>query len=508
MAVLYVRDQNGKLVPIPSLRGRKGDTPVRGVDYWTEEDVRQIQGYIDDKISDVSDEVDKLNEEIVDQGEKINELSDEIAPLTNVKDLFKSAIVECSNANLLQPEYVFNSRYSYDSGEVYHLASTAVRNAVPVAVAANTGYSFQSFVMEQRGTTLFIYDKSMTMIGTYLSANQFLHFTTPGNAAFINFHIGKWDEGDSLTPKVMIWETESESVSTEFIPYGSVQVESVELPMLKVPQTEKNTADISSVQKQTFDDSFNFIAYSHIENDGGSINTAEHFVHCAKLPFDMLKGDVRPTSDGGVIMCHDAGFTLNGNGDIIGYNADNCTLISNLTEAECLALKHASTGNYVCNLEKFLAICKKYGKVAYITIRDEHITDVVAPVVLQLLDKYHMRSRCIINSFNRESLQAVRDIDANITLSLMSYSSAGINGITTAFVDYAIALGNCRVGVFCFLTTEADASALDASAEAIAYAAQNDIRVDTAQVGSGVNIDDILAKGVTGAHMVVAPDLD
>lgn len=65
MAVLYVKDQNGKFVPIPSLRGRKGDTPVRGVDYWTEEDVQQIQGYIDDQIADVSDEVDKLNEEIV-----------------------------------------------------------------------------------------------------------------------------------------------------------------------------------------------------------------------------------------------------------------------------------------------------------------------------------------------------------------------------------------------------------------------------------------------------------
>jgi hypothetical protein len=64
MAVLYVKDSNGKFITIPALRGRKGDTPVRLVDYWTEEDVQQIQGYIDDQIADVSDEVDRLKEEI------------------------------------------------------------------------------------------------------------------------------------------------------------------------------------------------------------------------------------------------------------------------------------------------------------------------------------------------------------------------------------------------------------------------------------------------------------
>ena len=75
MAVLYVRDADGKFVPIPALSGAKGDTPVRGVDYWTEEDVKQIQGYIDNQIADVERDLSTLSEEIVDQGKAIDELS-------------------------------------------------------------------------------------------------------------------------------------------------------------------------------------------------------------------------------------------------------------------------------------------------------------------------------------------------------------------------------------------------------------------------------------------------
>lgn len=31
-------------------KGDKGDSPVRGIDYWTEEDVSAIKGYVDDAI--------------------------------------------------------------------------------------------------------------------------------------------------------------------------------------------------------------------------------------------------------------------------------------------------------------------------------------------------------------------------------------------------------------------------------------------------------------------------
>lgn len=49
MSVLYVRDKNGNLIPIPALvgpvgpAGADGYTPVRGTDYWTEADKEEIK---------------------------------------------------------------------------------------------------------------------------------------------------------------------------------------------------------------------------------------------------------------------------------------------------------------------------------------------------------------------------------------------------------------------------------------------------------------------------------
>lgn len=39
MAVLYIRDKDGNFIPLPAIMGK---TPVRGEDYWTEEDRQQI----------------------------------------------------------------------------------------------------------------------------------------------------------------------------------------------------------------------------------------------------------------------------------------------------------------------------------------------------------------------------------------------------------------------------------------------------------------------------------
>ena len=50
MAVLKIRDENNNIIEIPALRGEDGYTPQRGIDYWTESDVAEIQAYIDNKV--------------------------------------------------------------------------------------------------------------------------------------------------------------------------------------------------------------------------------------------------------------------------------------------------------------------------------------------------------------------------------------------------------------------------------------------------------------------------
>lgn len=41
-SILKVRMPDGTVVEVPALQGAPGKTPQRGVDYWTEEDKREM----------------------------------------------------------------------------------------------------------------------------------------------------------------------------------------------------------------------------------------------------------------------------------------------------------------------------------------------------------------------------------------------------------------------------------------------------------------------------------
>ena len=42
--------KDGEWVEIPCLKGKDGYTPVKGTDYWTADDIAEIQSYIDNQI--------------------------------------------------------------------------------------------------------------------------------------------------------------------------------------------------------------------------------------------------------------------------------------------------------------------------------------------------------------------------------------------------------------------------------------------------------------------------
>jgi hypothetical protein len=55
MAILRIKDSDGNLFDIPAIKGEKGadgKTPVKGVDYYTEEDKAELQTYIDNKLAE------------------------------------------------------------------------------------------------------------------------------------------------------------------------------------------------------------------------------------------------------------------------------------------------------------------------------------------------------------------------------------------------------------------------------------------------------------------------
>lgn len=247
--------------------------------------------------------------------------------------------------------------------------------------------------------------------------------------------------------------------------------------------------------RSKFDSQFLYIAYSNVEGDGSSINTIEHYAWAATNGFNAIKGDVQPTSDGKLIMCHDSGFTLN-NGEITTYDPDNVdVVIHDTTYADCIDLVHESTGEHVCGIDDYLFICKKYGKVAFLTIREDYMDEVI-PALFAALDKFNMRNSTIINSFNMSSLSSVRIYDNDIMLSRVVPNQTEI---TNSIIDTAISLGNC---IICAFDYPGDGvSALSDSV--LEYAQSNGIRVCEAIIGNVSGIDNVISRGLMGAQINV-----
>ena len=193
------------------------------------------------------------------------------------------------------------------------------------------------------------------------------------------------------------------------------------------------------------------IAYSSIGRM--AINTKEHFLDCCKnYGYNVLKCDVRPTSDGKLALCHDAGFTLDANGRITTYNAASSTSIHEMTAAQCVALEHADSKSYgllgyyakPCLIGDYLDICRAYGKVAFITIRDEYMDEVV-PKLLEELRAHNMMYHTIINSMTYASLVKWRAADSIVCL---NYTLSRSANITSTEIDQVIDLGNAMIGGF------------------------------------------------------------
>ena len=166
---------------------------------------------------------------------------------------------------------------------------------------------------------------------------------------------------------------------------------------------------------------FNQIAYSYVAGGGGA-NSKEHFLHCAQNNYDSIKTDLRLTSDGALVCCHDEGFTFNSDGRITTFDSSNCTLIHEMTYAEVMALEFNMMYNgsrcHTSDLDYVLQVCKAYGKLAYITIRGEYI-ETTAELVVSALKKWGMLGNCIINSFSNDALMAVRAIAPEVYLSFV-----------------------------------------------------------------------------------------
>lgn len=198
-----------------------------------------------------------------------------------------------------------------------------------------------------------------------------------------------------------------------------------------------------------FDNEFLQIAYSYTAG-GGATNSQEHYEHCAKNNYNAVKTDLRLTSDNQLVCCHDNGLTFTNDGYITTYNSSNCSIIHNMTKATFMGYQFKTQYNgskcHTCDLETYLNICKTYGKIAYINVRGEYISETVSALISALKKNSFDLERVIINSFTKDLLTAIRAAEPNLFLSLV-IDPFTESERTTAY-DYAVDKKTCQICLY------------------------------------------------------------
>ena len=244
------------------------------------------------------------------------------------------------------------------------------------------------------------------------------------------------------------------------------------------------------------------IAYSSVGL--APINTVAHYRLAASCGFVSIKGDIRPTADGGLVMCHDAGFTFGTDGRIGRFDRQNNTPILTLRYDDLLRTEYAETapdGTHprVASLDDFLRTARETGKYAFITVRDEEIPAVVAEM-FRLIRANGMEERCVVNSFTYETLRETRRYSDTVPVSHVQPHYAAL---TEDIVRAAADLGNSLVCMFSYPDRDGKAmEAIRASAPAMELARSLGMRLFQAIVPTAEERAACLELGFSGFQLL------
>jgi glycerophosphoryl diester phosphodiesterase len=223
-------------------------------------------------------------------------------------------------------------------------------------------------------------------------------------------------------------------------------------------------------------------------------NTYPAFIAAANRSYYGIETDVHVTADGKFVVIHDSS-TERVSGGAINVNVEEACF-DELTELTFPDLdgKLERRDIKIPSLADYVNICKKYGKIAYITVRDRRIESCVDEVY-RLLEKYEMKDQCIINSFSFETLSAMRKRNASIRLSLVFGPH---KCLTRLHVNRALSLGNCAVCVFWTRDELMAGGLLKKSKAAMAYASEKGVPLHLAHAWDEESYRFALAQGFCG----------
>lgn len=146
-------------------------------------------------------------------------------------------------------------------------------------------------------------------------------------------------------------------------------------------------------------------------------NTLVAFEKALKLPVDGVEFDVQMTRDKQLVVIHDETLdrTTNGHGYIKDHNYSE---IEKFDAGSWFSKEFA--GQKVPLLDEVLALLSRYNVLANIELKTSFISyKGIEELTLKLVDKYGMKNRVGISSFNPMSIKNVKVIDSSYKTALL-----------------------------------------------------------------------------------------
>ncbi|MBQ6471392.1 MAG: hypothetical protein IJJ33_05375 [Victivallales bacterium] len=243
------------------------------------------------------------------------------------------------------------------------------------------------------------------------------------------------------------------------------------------------------------------IEYSVISNYHGkgvlAGNTEMHFRKGIEEGYDGFKADMRFSSDGEIVLCHDPGYTFTQDGKITYFNKENFTSIHDMPFSQIreLEFEHPFEGEtlHPCTLDTMLSICEQSDSIAYLTLRPDPWRPEVAKRMAQSLIAHNMQHRTIINLYTgvKEAVTCVSDLLPGLVYCNTRYSS---EPLTPELIDSSATDG---YQIICLNVCQLET----VTPENLERATARNIRIWTWGVKNAEECAANIAHGITGFQM-------
>ena len=206
---------------------------------------------------------------------------------------------------------------------------------------------------------------------------------------------------------------------------------------------------------------------------------------------------MRLTKDGEVVLCHDAGYTLDANGRIGRFDGKNFVAIRDMTLENVLRLEFAAQFDgqrlHPCTLDTMLGLCRKHGMVAYLTLRPEPWREEAAKRMTELIIRHDMRQQTIVNLYpgSKEAMDSVSKL-----LPGLVYCNTRLpeDALTEELINATAEQG---YKILCLCRRMIDS----VTPEKCRYAARRGVHVWTWEATNAQDCAYDLSKGITGFQM-------